>query len=94
MQKPFLFEQFDEVDAGGLRLGRGGWFDGRQLAVDHRIDRPRRSPASRGDAAIPSDACQLCYEPQGAETHVIRGTYIVACNAFFSFAGLSIHANR
>src|SRR5580658_3325883 len=29
---------------GGLRLGRGGRFDGRQPAVDHRVDRPRRVP--------------------------------------------------
>src|SRR6266478_1531831 len=38
----FLFEQFDEVDAGGFGLGPSCPFHGRQLAVDHRVDGPRR----------------------------------------------------
>lgn len=30
------------MDAGGFRLCRSGWFHARQLAVDDRVDGPRR----------------------------------------------------
>jgi len=35
-------EQFDEVDARRQELCRSGWFPGRRVAVDNRIDGPRR----------------------------------------------------